>query len=92
MNRNEVRAPWATSEKGSAKDPLLPWKLSLFSLGGALGMVGIAFEMRLLRWIAIVALFLGVLLRILPRFVPNLAPDSHSIAPEEESSMEDDHP
>ncbi|MGH7476620.1 MAG: hypothetical protein ACRELD_10050 [Longimicrobiales bacterium] len=55
------------SRETRGPDPYLDWKIGAFMLGAALGVAGMITNRRALIVAAIVVLFLGFLLRFLPR-------------------------
>ena len=44
-------------------DPSLDWKIRVFAVGAILALVGMALESRILVWLAVAALLLGITLR-----------------------------
>jgi hypothetical protein len=73
---------------GSDSEGHLRLKVGIFALGAAFGIGGMAMESRPLLWIGTGILFAGVLVRFLQRLRDRR--NSHSPAPGEEGSMEDE--
>lgn len=72
------------SGRSRRDDPLLEWKIRIFSVAAAVTVVGIYFDERWMTGLALLLLAGGVLLRFVPGGVPPDEDDAEDRSPEPE--------